>query len=71
MEVALLKPFLGSETLFSSLTNIDDRMYTEEIFRCVSYLKISLNEIYDMPTFLRRNFIKLNNKDVEAERRNG
>ena len=67
MEVALSKPFLGSETVYSSLTSIDDGVFNEEIFRCVTYLKLSLNEIYDMPTSMRRNFIRLNNKEVEKE----
>jgi len=64
-----MKPFLDSGMIYSSLISIDEALLNEEIFRCVTYLKLNLNEIYDMPTFMRRNFIRLNNKEVEEEKR--
>lgn len=68
MEGALLNPFLESETLSSSLTNIDPNYLTRELYFVRTTLNMSLDEIYGMPTSMRREFLNLKRSDNEVER---
>lgn len=67
MEAALLKPFLGLEIIFSSLTSIDTNFLNREIFMCKTWLNLSLNEIYDMPTFMRREFYNMKREENDIK----
>ena len=66
MEVAPLKPFLESETLSYILTNIDSRFLNKELYLCKIVLKMSLDEVYDMPTFMRRDFLNYKQQDGQT-----
>jgi hypothetical protein len=67
MEVALLTPFLVSEILFSLQYDNYERNLLEELWMVHKNMKVSLTEIYNMPTYMRRAYIQIHNKIVREE----
>lgn len=67
MEVALLTPFLVSEILFSLQYDNYERNLLEELWMVHKNMKVSLTEIYNMPTYMRRAYIQIHNKIVKEE----
>ena len=67
MEVALLIPFLVSEILFSLQYDNYERNLLEELWLVHKNMKVSLTEIYNMPTYMRRAYIQIHNKLVKEE----
>ena len=67
MEVALLTPFLVSEILFSLQYDNYERNLLEELWMVHKNMKVSLTEIYNMPTYQRRAYIQIHNKIVKEE----
>ena len=67
MEVALLIPFLVSEILFSLQYDNYERNLLEELWMVHKNMKVSLTEIYNMPTYQRRAYIQIHNKIVKEE----
>lgn len=65
MEVAHLKHFLESTTLFSVMYDNYEKHLKEEIWCCHKNMGLSLNEIYNLPIQDRKMFIYLHNKEVE------
>lgn len=65
MEVALLKHFLESTTLFSVMYKDYEKHLKEEIWSCHKHMELSLNEVYNLPIQDRKMFIYLHNKEVE------
>ena len=66
MEEALLVRFLNSMILFSSTSNFF-KLLKKEIYLCHKYMKLSMDEIYNMPVMDRKNFIHIHNEEVKKE----
>ena len=69
MEVALLIRFLQSTILFSFIYKDYEKDLKKEIWLCHKYMKLSMNEIYNMPIQERKFYIITHNKQVDAEKR--
>lgn len=67
MEVALLKHFLESTTLFSVMYKDYEKHLKEEIWACHKCLELSLSEIYNLPIQDRKMYIYLHNKECEKQ----
>lgn len=68
MEEARLTPFLPSTILFSLIYENYEKDLKKEIFLCHKNMKMSLEEIYNMPIQDRKFFILTHNKEVEKEK---
>jgi hypothetical protein len=68
MEVALMTPFLPSETLSSSLTNIDSGFLSREVYSLKTAIGLSIDEIYTIPTYMRREFLNFKMRENEVEK---
>lgn len=67
MEEALLPPFLGSTILFSLNSNFEKNL-KHELWLCHKYMKLSMEELYNMPVSDRKSYIIIHNKQVEKEK---
>lgn len=68
MEVALSTPFLPSETLSSSLTSIDSGFLSREMYSLKTAIGLSMDEIYTIPTYMRREFLNMKMRENETEK---
>lgn len=63
-----MTPFLPSETLSSSLTNIDSGFLSREVYSLKTTIGLSIDEIYTIPTYMRREFLNLKMRENEVEK---
>lgn len=68
MEEARLTPFLPSTILFSLIYENYEKDLKKEIFLCHKNMKMSIEEIYNMPIQDRKFFIRTHNKEIEKEK---
>lgn len=68
MEEARLIPFLPSTILFSLIYENYEKDLKKEIFLCHKNMKMSIEEIYNMPIQDRKFFIRTHNKEIEKEK---
>lgn len=66
--MALLKPFLSSTIIFSSISPDFKKHLWDEIIDCVNYVGIDHNTIIKMPTYIRKAYISKHNNRVNEER---
>ena len=69
--MALLIPFCNLISIFLSISNTEEaeQRLLNEIFGCVTYLKLPYETVMSMPVYLRKYWILKHNEDVEnAER---
>jgi hypothetical protein len=65
--VALLKPFLNSTLLFSSISPDFKSHLWDEIINCVNYVGIDHNTILSMPTYIRKIYIAKHNEKINEQ----
>lgn len=69
-EVALSRPFLSGEILFSSISPKYEESLKEELYACFNFMHIPFNELYNMPIKDRKYYISRHNEIVEHENEN-
>ena len=67
MEVALFLPFLESKILFSLLYDSYEKNLMEELWMVHKHMDLSMTEIFKMPTYMRRSYIRIHNKIIHEE----
>lgn len=67
MEVAHKPPFFNSRILFSLTSNFEKKLKTE-LWLCHSYMKLSMEDLYNMTVADRRTYISIHNKQMEKEK---
>ena len=67
MEVARSLPFLESTILFSSTSEYAKNLKTE-LWLCHTNMKLTMEDLYNMPVADRKDFIAIHNKQMEKER---
>jgi len=65
--VALLKPFLKSTVLFSSISPDYKKYLWDELISCVRFVGIDHNTLLKMPTYLRKIYIGKHNEHIKEE----
>lgn len=68
MEEAHLTPFFPSMILFSLIYENYEKDLKKEIFLCHKNMKMSIDEIYNMPIQDRKFYIRTHNKEIEKEK---
>lgn len=68
MEEAHLIPFFPSMILFSLIYENYEMDLKKEIFLCHKNMKMSIDEIYNMPIQDRKFYIRTHNKEIEKEK---
>lgn len=68
MEEAHSTPFLPSTILFSLIYENYEKDLKKEIFLCHKNMKLSIDEIFNMPIQDRKFYIRTHNKEVEKEK---
>lgn len=48
-----------------------EKMFWDEVFACVKYLKFTLSEVMNMPVYERRNWFSLTAEDNKKKNANG
>jgi hypothetical protein len=67
MEVALSLPFLESKILFSLLYDNYEKNLMEELWLVHKNMDLSMTEIMNMATYMRRSYIQIHNKIIHEE----
>lgn len=67
MEEAHLPRFLDSMILFSLTSNFEKNLKTE-LWLCHSYMKLSMEDLYNMTVADRKSYIMIHNKQMEKEK---
>lgn len=63
-----MNPFYQSEKLFSLLYDGYEKNLNFELYSVHKNLNISMAELYDMPVYVRRNYIQVHNELIQKEK---
>ena len=61
MEVARLVPFYDTARLYSWNNVFNEKVFKYEIWQCHEYMKLPLEDIYNLPVSDRKDFISIHN----------